>query len=135
MNPNDVEYTPNPVIFSHLRGLRSRFPPLTQIPETEVSELQALGHEYYEMDATESEFNRWRSEPMRMVRGIPHRWEKTLATDRMFFDAEAELISGRKRRSLSSEKSELEPTRSERSHKRRGSHLSNSSQGRERSEV
>jgi hypothetical protein len=76
---------------------------------------------WYEMNAVVSEFNRWNSKPMHMASGVHLRWEKTLATNRMFFDVEAELMSGRKRRSLSSDK------QLKRSPKRRGVRASMSS--------
>jgi hypothetical protein len=42
----------------------------------------------YEMDAVENEYNPWSHTPMPIVGQVPHRWEKMVGTDRMFFDAE-----------------------------------------------
>lgn len=88
-------------MFSHLYVPSRVFQPLPQISEVEAPRPQVQPQEPLEMDAVESEFNRWNHEPMRMVGEVPHRWEKSLGTSRMFFDAKAELMLGRKRRSVS----------------------------------
>lgn len=59
----------------------------------------------FEMDAVESEYNPWLHAPMPMVGRVPHRWEKTLGTDRMFFDAEHDLFPRRKKRRQENEDS------------------------------
>jgi hypothetical protein len=46
----------------------------------------------YEMDGLENEYNPWFHTPMPMVGQVPHRWEKTSGTDRMFFDADQHLF-------------------------------------------
>ncbi|KAF2633873.1 hypothetical protein BU25DRAFT_453584 [Macroventuria anomochaeta] len=115
VNPSDVEYAPNPVIFSHLYGSSNAFqpmPPISEVDATSKPKVQAK--EPFELDAVDSEFNPWHHAPMPIVGKVPHRWEKTLGSNRMFFDAEAELMSGRKRRSLSDHHHSPEPPRRKR---------------------
>ncbi|KAH7093127.1 hypothetical protein FB567DRAFT_167311 [Paraphoma chrysanthemicola] len=63
------------------------------------AQVQSLG--LFEMDAVENEFNPWLHGPIPTVLGVPHRWEKTPGTDRMFFEAEHDLFPRRKKRRAS----------------------------------
>ncbi|KAF2025856.1 hypothetical protein EK21DRAFT_92893 [Setomelanomma holmii] len=107
VSPWDVEYNPNPVLFSHFNNSPAVPDDVSPVSATSASwpaaptEVQSLG--LFEMDAVENEFNPWLHGPIPTVQGVPHRWEKTPGTDRMFFDAEHDLFPRRKKRRASSE--------------------------------
>jgi hypothetical protein len=106
VSPWDVEYQPNPVLFSHFNnspvGSQDDVSPVSVTSlswPTAPAEVQSLG--LFEMDAVENEFNPWLHGPIPTVQGVPHRWEKTPGTDRMFFEAEHDLFPRRKKRRTS----------------------------------
>lgn len=99
-------------MFSHLYASSRAVQPVISIAEADaahqVSAAEAvrrqlesqLKEQPFELDAADSEFNPWHHGPLPIVGQVPHRWEKTLGSSRMFFDAEPRMVSGRKRRSL-----------------------------------
>lgn len=104
VSPWDVEFKPNPIIFSHLTAPTTTLDPVTPVsaicansPASPTSPTQPEGP--VEMDAVESVFNPWRHKPLTIIAGIPHRWEESLGANRMFFNAEHDLFPNRKRRS------------------------------------
>lgn len=102
VSPWDVEFKPNPFIFSHLRGSLRDADPIT--PVSAISANSPTNcfpvHEQgpFEMDAVESEFNPWCHPPRTMINGVPHRWEQTLGSDRRMFEAEHGLLTSRRKR-------------------------------------
>lgn len=112
VNPNEVEFEPYPVLFSHLYAQPRAVPAMESITEADPSnqlsaaeaarrraEAQLRGQPF-ELDTADSEFNPWYHAPIPMVRQVPHRWEMTPGVSRMFFDAEPVMVTGRKRRSF-----------------------------------
>jgi hypothetical protein len=114
VDPREVEYRPNPVLLSHLRSpledLNTVQTPIAELgpPPSPVStpansasrrvlapsvnNAPSSAHDQpagaYEMDATETVFNPWFQSPMLLVGEVPHRWEQTMGTNKMFFDAD-----------------------------------------------
>jgi hypothetical protein len=88
VNPSEVEYHPNPVIFSHLTNF-STDPDAIALARASAPILIAQPvHDdpppLYEMDARPPQ------EPVSLIDGIPHAWEPTLGSNRMFFESERE---------------------------------------------
>jgi hypothetical protein len=122
VNPNEVEFEPNPVLFSHLyaqpRAVTAtesiaEADPSNQLSPPEAAKRRAeakLREQPFELDAADSEFNPWYHGPIPMVRQVPHRWEKTPGVSRMFFDAEPVRVAGRKRCSFEDQSYSPEPS-------------------------
>ncbi|KAH7076909.1 hypothetical protein BKA63DRAFT_510987 [Paraphoma chrysanthemicola] len=96
-------------MFSHLYAPYRAVPPRTSIAEADAaSQLTAaeaakrrieaqLIEQPFELDAVDGEFNPWHHAPTPMVDPVPDRWEENIYSSRVFFEAEPEMMSGRRR--------------------------------------